>query len=153
MYLCPFCKEYRLQLCIAMLICHISTVPAVTTVPEPDNVAESGEDSEDEWNYYRVEPTSEGTQEATQPVCINCYLAVLWSFMELCSFYLTIQTVMCLLTMYYMFQPTHSHCQVRFCVLQVGALYCSQKFLMKFRIINIVKSKLKLVHSPFFRSY
>lgn len=22
-----------------------------------DNVAESGEESEDEWNYYRVEPT------------------------------------------------------------------------------------------------
>lgn len=43
-------------------------VPAVTTVPEPDNVAESGEDSEDEWNYYRVEPSSEGNQEASQPV-------------------------------------------------------------------------------------
>jgi hypothetical protein len=47
----------------------ISAVPGVTTlVPESDNVAESGEDSEDEWNYYRVEPTAEGKQEATQPV-------------------------------------------------------------------------------------
>lgn len=43
-------------------------VPAVSTAPEPDNVAESGEDSEDEWNYYRVEPTSEGTREATEPI-------------------------------------------------------------------------------------
>jgi hypothetical protein len=50
----------------------ISTVPGVTTfVPESDNVAESGEDSEDEWNYYRVEPSVEGKQEATQPVCID----------------------------------------------------------------------------------
>jgi hypothetical protein len=67
----------QLVLCIATLICHISTVPAVTTVPEPDTVAESGEDSEDEWNYYRVEPTSKGNQEATQPVCIGFYL--LWN--------------------------------------------------------------------------
>jgi hypothetical protein len=37
-------------------------------VPESDNVAESGEESEDEWNYYRVEPTAEGNQETTQPV-------------------------------------------------------------------------------------
>lgn len=73
----------QLELCIAVLICYISTVPAVTTVPESDNVAESGEDSEDEWNYYRVEPTSEGNQEATQPVCIDCYLTVFLSFMEL----------------------------------------------------------------------
>lgn len=45
-------------------------VPGVTTsVPEPDNVGESGEDSEDEWNYYRVEPTAEGKQQATQRIC------------------------------------------------------------------------------------
>lgn len=47
----------------------ISAVPGVASlVPESDNVGESGEDSEDEWNYYRVEPTAEGNQEATQPV-------------------------------------------------------------------------------------
>jgi len=45
-------------------------VPGVTTsVPESDNVGESGEDSEDEWNYYRVEPTAEGKQQAAQPIC------------------------------------------------------------------------------------
>jgi len=45
-------------------------VPGVTTsVPEADNVGESGEDSEDEWNYYRVEPTAEGKQQAAQPIC------------------------------------------------------------------------------------
>jgi hypothetical protein len=50
------------------------TVPGVTTsVPEPDNVGESGEDSEDEWNYYRVEPTAEGKQQAAQRVCIKCF--------------------------------------------------------------------------------
>jgi len=44
-------------------------VPGVTTsVPESDNVGESGEDSEDEWNYYRVEPTAEGKQ-TEQPIC------------------------------------------------------------------------------------
>jgi hypothetical protein len=71
-----------------LLICHISTVPAVTTVPEPDNVAESGEDSEDEWNYYRVEPTSEGNQEPTQPVCIDLPFdcATLKSAVLNCSF-------------------------------------------------------------------
>jgi hypothetical protein len=53
--------------CVDMPV--ISAVPGVTTlVPESDNVAESGEDSEDEWNYYCVEPTAEGKQEATQPV-------------------------------------------------------------------------------------
>lgn len=26
---------------------------------EVDNVGDSGEDSEDEWNYYRVEPTGD----------------------------------------------------------------------------------------------
>jgi len=45
-------------------------VPGVTTsVPESDNVGESGEDSEDEWNYYRVEPTADGKQQAEQPIC------------------------------------------------------------------------------------
>lgn len=45
-------------------------VPGVTTsVPESDNVGESGEDSEDEWNYFRVEPTAEGKQQAAQPIC------------------------------------------------------------------------------------
>lgn len=38
-------------------------------MPESDNVGESGEDSEDEWNYYRVEPTAEGKQQAAQPIC------------------------------------------------------------------------------------
>jgi hypothetical protein len=68
---------------MAVLICHILTVPAVTTVPEPDNVAESGEDSEDEWNYYRIEPASEGTQEVTQPVRIYSYLTVFLSLTQL----------------------------------------------------------------------
>jgi len=45
-------------------------VPGVpTSVPESDNVGESGEDSEDEWNYYRVEPTADGKQQAEQPIC------------------------------------------------------------------------------------
>ncbi|XP_069704947.1 platelet binding protein GspB-like isoform X3 [Periplaneta americana] len=38
-------------------------------VPESDNVAESGEDSEDEWNYYRVEPSADESQQSTQPIC------------------------------------------------------------------------------------
>jgi hypothetical protein len=67
---------------MTILICHISIVPAVTTVPEPDNVAESGEDSEDEWNYYRVEPASEGNQEVAQPVRIYSYLTLFLSFMQ-----------------------------------------------------------------------
>jgi hypothetical protein len=55
------------------------TVPGVTTsVPESDNVGESGEDSEDEWNYYRVEPTAEGKQQAAQPVCIKCLAVSCW---------------------------------------------------------------------------
>jgi hypothetical protein len=62
----------------------MSTVPAVATVPEPDNVAESGEDSEDEWNYYRVEPASGGNQEATQPVRI---IALTLCFCLLCESY------------------------------------------------------------------
>lgn len=54
-------------------------VPGVTTsVPESDNVGESGEDSEDEWNYYRVEPTAEGKQQAAQPVCIKCFTVSCW---------------------------------------------------------------------------
>jgi hypothetical protein len=113
----------QLELCIAVFICCISTVPAVTTVPEPDNVAESGEDSEDEWNYYRVEPSSEGNRESSQPVRIDCYLTVYLSFMHLfecCSEFIVFMTViMCLLTMCYMFQATDSHCQVGLCVLQV----------------------------------
>jgi hypothetical protein len=55
------------------------TVPGVTTsVPESENVGESGEDSEDEWNYYRVEPTAEGKQQAAQPVCIKCFTVSRW---------------------------------------------------------------------------
>ncbi|KAJ9601683.1 hypothetical protein L9F63_000154 [Diploptera punctata] len=48
-------------------------VPGVTNlVPEPDNVAESGEDSEDEWNYFSVKPkaeTEDTNQQTTQEVC------------------------------------------------------------------------------------
>ena len=46
-------------------------------MPEPDNVAESGEDSEDEWNYYRVEPTADtadSNQQSTQQVCLPVYV-------------------------------------------------------------------------------
>jgi hypothetical protein len=57
----------------------VLTVPGVTaSVPESDNVGESGEDSEDEWNYYRVEPTAEGKQQAAQPVCIKCLTVSCW---------------------------------------------------------------------------
>ncbi|PSN38023.1 hypothetical protein C0J52_24137, partial [Blattella germanica] len=45
-------------------------MPGVTNlVPESDNVAESGEDSDDEWNYYRVEPSAETNQQSSQKVC------------------------------------------------------------------------------------
>ncbi|XP_046998874.1 LOW QUALITY PROTEIN: protein piccolo-like [Schistocerca americana] len=53
------------------------TPPAASLLPgqcEPDNVADSGEDSEDEWNYYKIEPTEkavnvESLVQTKQPVC------------------------------------------------------------------------------------
>ncbi|XP_049831416.1 LOW QUALITY PROTEIN: titin-like [Schistocerca gregaria] len=53
------------------------TPPAASLLPgqcEPDNVADSGEDSEDEWNYYKIEPTEkavnvESLVQTKQSVC------------------------------------------------------------------------------------
>lgn len=52
-----------------------------------DNVAESGEESEDEWNYYRVEPTEDKEAAAPQEsdvsnfslMVLSC-LYVVWTF-------------------------------------------------------------------------
>lgn len=55
---------------------------------EVDNVGDSGEDSEDEWNYYRVEPTGDkGSDPQDSDVSVTYSLSVHSTFALYCIFY------------------------------------------------------------------